>query len=69
MRHVIGHLFRPMLYTSLTTIAGFASLAMTPIPPVQVFGLHVAFGVVVAWLLSMTLIPAYIMLAVPEKRL
>lgn len=69
VRHVIGHLFRPMLFTSLTTMAGFASLATTPIPPVQVFGLHVAFGVAVAWLLSMTLIPAYIMVAVPESRL
>ena len=69
VRHVIGHLFRPMLYTSLTTIAGFASLATTPIPPVQVFGLHVAFGVAIAWLLSMTLIPAYIMVAVPESQL
>ncbi len=69
VRHVIGHLFAPMLFTSLTTIAGFASLGTTPIPPVQIFGLHVAFGVAVAWLLSMTLIPAYIMLAVPEKSL
>lgn len=69
IRYVIGHLFKPMLYTTLTTIAGFGSLAFTPIPPVQVFGLHVAFGVAVAWLLSMTLIPAYIMLFVSEKRL
>jgi len=35
---VIQVLFRPMLYTSLTSAAGFASLALTPIPPVQVFG-------------------------------
>ncbi|MCD6527100.1 MAG: MMPL family transporter [Desulfuromonas sp.] len=69
IRCVIGHLFQPMLYTSLTTIAGFASLAFTPIPPVQVFGLHVAFGVAVAWLLSMTLIPAYIMLMVSEQKI
>lgn len=69
IRYVIGHLFRPMLYTSLTTIAGFASLSTTPIPPVQVFGLHVAFGVALAWVLSMTLVPAYILLLVPEKRL
>ncbi|MCA1810303.1 MAG: MMPL family transporter, partial [Lentisphaerae bacterium] len=48
VRHVVGHLFQPMLYTSLTTMAGFASLATTPIPPVRVFGLHVAFGVGVA---------------------
>jgi len=67
VRHVIGHLYMPMLYTSLTTIAGFASLWFTPIPPVKVFGAHVAFGVGVAWVLTMTLIPAYIMVAVPEK--
>jgi predicted RND superfamily exporter protein len=69
IRHVIGHLFQPMLFTTLTTIAGFASLSTTPIPPVQVFGLHVAFGVAVAWTLSMLLIPAYIMLFVPESQL
>lgn len=69
VRHVIGHLFMPMLYTTLTTIAGFASLATTPIPPVRVFGLHVAFGVGLAWLLTMTFIPAYIMVAVSEKSL
>ncbi len=69
IRHVVGHLFMPMLYTSLTTIAGFASLATTPIPPVRVFGLHVAFGVGLAWLLTMTFVPAYIMLFVRTKSL
>jgi predicted RND superfamily exporter protein len=69
LRNVISQLFRPMLYTSLTTMAGFASLATTPIPPVQVFGLHIAFGVGVAWLLSMTLVPAYVMVMVPQSHL
>ena len=69
VRHVMGHLFTPMLYTSLTTIAGFASLGLTPIPPVRVFGLHVAFGVGLAWVLTMTLIPAYIMLFVSDRAL
>lgn len=69
VRHVVGHLFMPMLYTSLTTIAGFASLIFTPIPPVRVFGAHVAFGVALAWVLTMTLVPAYIMLFVPKKML
>ena len=69
LRHVVGHLFMPMLYTTLTTVAGFSSLATTPIPPVQVFGLHVAFGVAMAWVLTMTLVPAYIMLFVPAKTL
>ena len=69
LRHVVGHLFMPMLYTSLTTIAGFASLIFTPIPPVRIFGAHVAFGVALAWLLTMTLVPAYIMLFVSKKTL
>ena len=61
-------LFLPMLYTSITSAAGFASLALTPIPPVQVFGLFVALGILVAWFLTLTVIPAYIMF-IPEKRL
>ena len=69
IKHVVGHLFMPMLYTTLTTIAGFASLGTTPIPPVRVFGLHVAFGVGLAWLLTMTFVPAYIMIFVRTKML
>jgi predicted RND superfamily exporter protein len=69
IRTVMSHLFQPMLYTSLTTIAGFASLATTPIPPVQVFGLHVAFGVTIAWVLTMVLAPAYIMIGVSKSTL
>ncbi len=65
---VMEELFVPMLYTSLTSAAGFASLALTPIPPVQVFGVFVAFGIMFAWLLTVTLIPAYIMF-IPERRL
>jgi len=61
MAAVMETLFTPMLYTSLTTAAGFASLALTPIPPVQVFGLYVAFGVMAAWVLTVTFIPASVM--------
>lgn len=56
------NLFLSMLYTSLTTTAGFGSLAFTPIPPVQIFGVFVAIGVMWAWVLTMTFIPAWIML-------
>ena len=68
MRRVLNDLFKPMLFTSLTTTAGFASLALTPIPPVQVFGIFVAIGVLLAWFLTIVFIPAYIML-IPEERL
>ncbi len=62
IREVMGNLFTPMLYTSLTTAAGFGSLAMTPIPPVQVFGIFVAIGVMIAWVFTVTFVPAYIMM-------
>ncbi|TQV74156.1 MMPL family transporter [Exilibacterium tricleocarpae] len=68
LKAVMEELSAPMLFTSITTCAGFGSLAFTPIPPVQTFGVFVALGVVFAWLLTVTLIPAYIML-MPESSL
>lgn len=65
---VLRELYRPNLFTSLTTIAGFLSLSFAPIPPVQVFGIAVAFGVAVAWVLTVLLIPAYVAL-LDEKKL
>jgi len=62
IRLVMEELSAPMFFTTLTTCAGFASLAFTPIPPVQTFGIFVAIGVFIAWLLTVTLVPAYIML-------
>jgi predicted RND superfamily exporter protein len=59
---VMGNLFVPMLYTSLTSAAGFASLALTPIPPVQVFGVFVAVGIMIAWACTITFVPAYVMM-------
>lgn len=53
---------RPLLYTSLTTAAGFASLYFTNIPPVRTFGLFVGFGIMAAWVLTVTLVPAQVML-------
>jgi len=63
---VMDELFMPMLYTSLTSSAGFASLALTPIPPVQVFGAFVAIGIMIAWILTITFIPAYVMFISPK---
>ena len=60
VRDVVSHLFQPMLFTSLTSAVGFLSLLLTPIPPVQVFGAFVAFGILLAFVLTIVLIPAYI---------
>ena len=67
IRHVMDTLFTPMLYTSLTTAVGFLSLALTPIPPVQVFGIYIAIGVMVAWFWTITFIPASVMFINPDK--
>ncbi len=68
LKAVMEDLHKPMLFTSLTTGVGFGSLALTPIPPVQIFGLFVGAGVLLAWLLTITLVPAYITL-MPERAL
>jgi predicted RND superfamily exporter protein len=68
VKEVMSNLFTPMLYTSLTSAAGFASLALTPIPPVQIFGIFVAVGIMIAWVCTITFVPAYIMM-ISEKSL
>jgi hypothetical protein len=67
LRQTINKLYTPMLYTSLTSSVGFASLMLAPIPPVQVFGAFIAIGIMVAWLLTLTFIPASIMLIREDK--
>lgn len=64
--HAIKELWTPMMFTSLTTAVGFMSLWLAPIPPIQVFGLYTGIGIILAWLLTMSLLPAYIMW-LPEK--
>ncbi|MFH1092598.1 MAG: efflux RND transporter permease subunit [Candidatus Omnitrophota bacterium] len=59
---VMDELFTSMLFTSLTSAVGFFSLSFSPIPPVQTFGVFVAIGVMIAWVLTITFIPAYISL-------
>ncbi len=65
--HVMEQLFVPMFYTSLTSAVGFASLVLAPIPPVQTFGMFVAFGILLAWLLTIIFVPAYIMMMKEES--
>jgi len=55
-------LYIPMLFTSLTSAVGFGSLMMAGIPPVRVFGLYAAFGIMAAWALTITMLPAMISL-------
>ncbi|MCA9752470.1 MAG: outer membrane lipoprotein-sorting protein, partial [Gemmatimonadetes bacterium] len=68
LRETLDELYTPMIFTSITTVVGFISLVMTPIPPVQVFGAFVAFGIAAAWFLTITFLVSYAVL-VPESAL
>ncbi|WP_444998301.1 efflux RND transporter permease subunit [Aliikangiella sp. IMCC44359] len=60
IKKVTEHLFQPMLFTSITSAVGFFSLALTPIPPVQIFGIFVGTGIFIAFISTILFIPAYI---------
>ncbi len=68
IRRVMKTLYVPILYTSLTTAAGFASLVFTPIPPAQIFGAFLSIGVMIAWLYTVIFVPAYVMM-IPKRKL
>ncbi|WP_286235406.1 efflux RND transporter permease subunit [Thalassotalea sediminis] len=60
LSQVMKHLYKPMLFTSLTSAVGFYSLLLTPIPPVKVFGAFIGTGILLAFALTVLFIPAYI---------
>jgi predicted RND superfamily exporter protein len=60
------HLWKPCLFTSLTTAAGLMALLVSSLKPVREFGMTAAIGVLTAFVLSMTLVPALLRLASPH---
>lgn len=56
-----------LFLTSFTTAIGFASLLVSPLPPIKEFGLIAAAGVIFAFLISIVLIPNALMLIPAEK--
>ncbi len=54
--------FQPILLTSVTTAIGFLSLNFSDAPPFRDLGNIVALGVIIALILSLTLLPALMML-------
>ncbi|WP_196139987.1 RND family transporter [Aliikangiella sp. G2MR2-5] len=59
--------FMPVLITSVTTIIGFLSLNFSASPPYQALGNMVAFGVLVALIFSLVLLPAMLKVIPPGK--
>ena len=55
---MLRQMWRPVVMTSVTTAVGFLSLLTSEVYPIKYFGLFTAFGVLLAMLLSLTLVPA-----------
>lgn len=58
--------FKPISLTSLTTIIGFLSMNFSDVPPFRDLGNVVACGVIICYILSLTLLPC-ILLLIPVK--
>ena len=59
----MGKMWRPITLTTFTTIAGFLGLSLASVmPPMEYFGYFAMLGVAVAWIYSMTVVPAILSL-------
>jgi len=60
--NMIHEMWKPVMMAAVTTAIGFVSLLTSQVYPIKYFGLFTAFGVVVAFILSVLMIPSGILL-------
>ncbi len=57
----------PTFLTLITTVVGFLSLLFSSIKPIRDFGIYTSVGIVVAFILSYTLLPALLYIFTPKR--
>jgi len=57
----------PTFLTLITTVVGFLSLLFSSIKPIKDFGIYTSIGIVIAFVLSYTLLPALLYLFTPKR--
>ena len=62
IEQTVSHLWRPNLWTTLTTIVGFSSLALSTVSPVFQIGIFASIGIFIAWLATISLAPVLLMI-------
>jgi hypothetical protein len=62
IKDMIKQMWKPVLIAAVTTAVGFISLLTSQVYPIKYFGVFTAFGVMTAFLLSIVLIPASLMI-------
>ncbi|HHG85488.1 MAG TPA: hypothetical protein ENJ82_12145 [Bacteroidetes bacterium] len=67
MKATLKEIGLALFLTSFTTAIGFASLYVSPLPPVKGFGLVAALGVIFAFVVSIIIIPNALMLIPAQK--
>ncbi|HOI23250.1 MAG: efflux RND transporter permease subunit [Spirochaetia bacterium] len=66
---VLKRIGNPVLLAALTTLAGFISLSFSKVAPIFEFGIFASFGVLVAFVVSLTLVPAIMIIRGPASKL
>ena len=59
----------PTFLTLITTVVGFLSLLFSSIKPIREFGIYTSIGIVIAFILSYTLLPALLYFFTPKKQI
>ena len=59
---MLKEMWKPIVMTSITTAVGFISLLTSQVYPIKYFGIFTAFGVLMAMVFSLIIIPAGIMI-------
>ncbi|MDR1398336.1 MAG: MMPL family transporter [Treponema sp.] len=65
---LVRKLLKPVFLAALTTFAGFVSFCFTSIIPIREFGMFASWGVLVSFVVAITLIPSLILLKGPPKK-
>jgi predicted RND superfamily exporter protein len=65
---VLKRIGRPVLLAALTTFAGFVSFCFTKVRPIFEFGIFASFGVIAAYVVAVTLIPALLLIRGPVRK-
>jgi predicted RND superfamily exporter protein len=67
IRDTLRRLFKPTIWTTVTTIAGFSSFATSNVFPVFQLGLFTAFGLLLAGLASLIIAPILLLMLWPDR--
>ena len=67
-RAAVSSLWTPCLWTSIVTVAGMLSLAVSSVAPIRQMGLATSAGLALAWACTMTMVPALLVLFWQQPR-